>query len=289
MKHWLLGCLCVLLCGTAVAAPGAEDQPVVESSMLLTGTIVVAPDGSVRNHAIDRPEKVPSAIRAFADKAITAWKFVPVVIDGQPVTAQVQMHLRLIADPVEHGGYAIRIGGASFEGGAPNESVQADLDVNRRRAPQYPYDAMVAHAGGTVYLLLRIGRQGQVLDIAAEQVNLTVQGEAWEMTRLRREFSGASIAAAKQWRFIAPTAGPAENLPYWLARVPVTFIPSRTGRAPSEAAEYGRWQPYVRGPQEVVPWLQAPQLSADAADTTPDGSVLTLGQVPHLVTRVSGD
>jgi hypothetical protein len=104
MKHWLPGCWCVLLCGTAVAAPGAGNQPVVESSMLLTGTVVIAPDGSVRGHAIDQPDKVPSAIRAFVDKAVAAWKFAPVVIDGQPVTAQAQMHLRLIADPVEHAG-----------------------------------------------------------------------------------------------------------------------------------------------------------------------------------------
>ena len=291
MKHWLLGCLCVLVGGVAFAALAAVDRPVVESSMLLTGTIVIAPDGSVRSHTIDQPEKVPSAIRAFADKAMAAWKFVPAVIDGHPGVAQAKVHLRLIADPTADGSYVVRVGGVSFEGdGDSSENLQENVAVSRLHAPQYPFDALRAHTGGTVFLLLRVGRQGEVLDAAAEQVNLTAQGPAWEMAKLRGQFARASLVAVKRWRFVAPTTGQLADKPYWYARVPVTFALRSPGHPPpTDEDEYGQWQPYVRGPREVVPWLNVPQLTAGAVDTTPDGSVLALGQGPKFATPVSGD
>lgn len=58
MKQWLGGCFCVLLSGLALAAPGTATKRVVEASTLVTGMIVIAPDGSVRSHAVDQPEKL---------------------------------------------------------------------------------------------------------------------------------------------------------------------------------------------------------------------------------------
>lgn len=288
MKRWLSGCCCVLMCGVALAAPGTTNQQVVESSMLLTGTVAIAPDGSVRSHAVDHPEKLSPTIRAFVDKTVSAWKFVPVVVAGQPVTAQTRMHLRLIADPAAGGNYAVHVGGVSFTGGDPDEYVHRDADAAHRVAPKYPQEALHARAGGTVYLAVRIGRQGRVLDAAAEQVNLTVLGSARQMADLRRAFAKASVSAAMHWTYAVPTSGPHVGDPYWIARVPVSFTIGRMAARPAAGGEYGRWQPYVRGPREVVPWLQAPRLAADAVDTTPDGSVLTPGQGPQLVTGVAG-
>ena len=290
MKPCLLVWLWLLVGGSALAATAVSSRPIVESSMLLTGTIEIAPDGSVRSHTIDQPEKVPSAIRAFADKAIAAWKFKPIILGGQPVVAQAKLHLRLIADPVGGGNFAVRIGGASFEGGEPSESLQNNDEVNRQHVPKYPYDALRAYTGGTVFLLLKVGRQGQVLDAAAEQVNLTALGSAWEMAKWRQEFARASIVAAKQWRFVVPTSGPLLDEPFWYARIPVAFALKVSNQSPATAeSEYGRWQPYVRGPQEIVPWFKLPPQAADAIDTTPAGSVLALGQGPKFATPVSGD
>ena len=71
--------------------------------------------------------------------------------------------------------------------------------------------------------------------------------------------------------------------------MPVSFFLSLNGKYPSEEETDGRWQPYVRGPREIVPWLDAPQLAADAVDATPDGGVLALGQGPQLAIPASGD
>lgn len=286
MKHWLMGCCCALV--SVFALVESHAAPVdVESSMLLTGSVTIARDGSVRSHAIDQPDKVPSAVRAFADKAIATWKFVPIVVDGQTVVAQAKMHLRLVANRTGEGKYAIRVGGVSFDDDASNESLRFDDAVNRQFPPRYPHVALQARTGAVVYLLLKVGHQGAVMDAAAEQVNLTNIGDAVEMRRLRRAFANASIKAAKHWRFIAPTSGPLIDQPVWYASVPVTFVLSTEKPAADSMDTYGHWQQYVRGPQEPVPWANAPRSTADAVDTTPDGSVRMLGAGPQFAT--SGD
>ena len=283
MKRWLLACICALVSGFAMATPAAADNQ-VEASMLVTGSIVIAPDGSVRSHALDHPEKLSPTIRAFIDKAVSAWKFVPVVVDGKPVAARTQMHLRLIADATEHGNYAVRVGGASFTGGAPGE--HADKNTDHHMAPRYPPAAIRARVGANVYLVLKIGRQGQVLDAAAEQVNLTARGSVRQMKELRGLFAKASLAAAKRWTYDAAAHDFRAGEAYWVARVPVVFRLSTMGAVPVDP--YGQWQPYVRGPQEIVPWLDPAQLAAGSADTTPDGSVMPVGQGPQLASPASG-
>ncbi len=288
MKQWLGGCFCVLLSGLALAAPGTATKRVVEASTLVTGMIVIAPDGSVSSHAVDQPEKLTPEIKAFIDRAIATWRFVPVVINGQAVTARTQMHLRLIAAKAEDGHYTVRAGGASFTGANADDSVHMDASHPRRVQPKYPSEALQARVGGTVYLLLKVGRQGQVLDAAAEQVNLTSWGSERQMAGLRHAFAEASVLAAMRWTYAVPTTGPDVDAPYWVARVPVTFQIQRPGSRSDGFDSYGHWQPYVRGPQEIVPWLDSRQLAADAVDTTPAGSVLPLAPGPQLATPVSG-
>lgn len=285
MKRCLLGWFFALVSGVALASGGATD-PSVEASMLVTGTIVIAPDGSVRSHAVDQSDKISPAINAFIDKAVSAWKFVPVLVDGKPVTTQTKMHLRLIADPAEHGDFVVHVSGASFGNGVPGEHVSMSPD--HRIAPRYPPDAVRARVGGTVYVVLKIGRQGQVLDAAAEQVNLTARGTDEQMTRLRRLLAKAALSAADRWTFNVPTTGPHMGDAYWVARVPVAFHLYSMGERRVDRDEYGKWQPYVPGPREIVPWLAAEQLAAGSADTTPDGSVTQLGQGPQLVSPLSG-
>ncbi len=288
MKSLLLRGVWVVAAGLAFCVQAAPRLPQVEASMLISGTIVIAPDGSVRSHVVDRPEKLPPAIQDVVGKAIASWKFDPIMVDGQPVLAQTTMNLRLVVDPVDRGSYAIRIGGVSFSGGDPRADPQSDATANRRYMPTYPSDAMRAYAGGTVYLLLRLGREGQVLDAAAEQVNLTVWDSPEKMAKLREKFANAALVAVKRWTFIPPNIGPSVDEPFWYARMPVTFNVRWYGHTAPEADEYGHWEPYVRGPRQSVPWHDLPQLAADAVDTTPGGRVLALGKGPKLTNRPPG-
>lgn len=285
MKRWLSGCFCAAMSCLSFAASGVPDNH-VELSMLVTGSLVIAPDGSVRSHSVDQVAQLSPPINSYIDKAIAAWKFVPSLVDGKPVTALTRMYLRLIADRDQHGNYVVRVGGASFDSGNPNESVQPDMSAHS--VPSYPPDAEHMGVGGTVYLLLKIGRQGQVLDVGVEQVNLTETDTIGRMAHFRAEFARASLLTARRWTFFPPATGSEENQSFWIGRTPVVFVLGRGGQSSLTTEEYGHWRTYVRGPHMDVSWLAPGHLAAASADTTPEGTVMMLAHGPRPVTSVSG-
>src|SRR3546814_17137523 len=70
------------------------------------------------------------------------------------------------------GKFAIYIACAGFgqaSGAKPTDSVEA----REMKPPVFPRDIVRMGGEGVVYLLLKIGRQGTVEDMAVEQVNLT--------------------------------------------------------------------------------------------------------------------
>ena len=100
------------------------------------------------------------------------------------------------------------------------------------------------------------------------------------MAGLRDAFAKASVAAARLWTYPPANSVLHPDDSYLIARVPVTFsINQPRARADDD---YGRWQPYVAGPREVVPWLHAAQSATDGVDTAPQRSVLPLGQGPQV-------
>jgi hypothetical protein len=270
--------LLVLASGVALAAsPGRSP---VELSMLLTGTVVIAPDGRVQSYTLDQAEKLSPTITAFMDKSVSAWTFRPVEVDGKPVTAKSKMNVRLVADPGEGDQFVVRVKGASFGENKPGETISY-VKGPRRVPPHYPPGAVHARAGGTVYLLVKVNRDGTVLDAAAEQVNLTERGPAPTMKLLRKMFADASVNAARHWTFDVPTIGPHAGEPWWVARVPVSYWITNGSRA-NPATHYGQWQAYVPGPVEIVPWADTKLLANDAIDTVPDDAVQLLAPAPRL-------
>ena len=285
MKRLLLRLLlCGLLAGTALAAVARSTPTPVEASMLVTGTIVVAPDGSVSSYAVDHPEKLPSAVISVIAKNAPHWTFKPVLLDGKPVTAKASMSLRIVATPLQQtGGYTVGIRGASFGQDAPGESISKDARI----PPRYPERAVRDRVSGTVYLVVRVGRQGQIDDVAAEQVNLRTLGRPFEMERWRKELAEASVAAARRWTFHPPVTGKHANDPYWIARVPIAFNIRPMGSPPPEQP-YGQWQSYVPGPHMLIPWLDQKQLAASSADAVPDGGIEPLGSGLQLTSGLKG-
>lgn len=264
MKRFLMGLFCALLSAAALAAGPAAVRKRVQASMLLTGTIVVAPDGSVSSYAIDKPEKLPPMVTGLIAESIPRWKFEPTLLDGKPVAAKAKMSVRFVAKPVGDDKYSVGISGAEFGQNVPGESIT----YKDRVAPTYPHEAARSRVSGTVYLLLRVERQGQVQEAVAEQVNLVVVDNDEEMERWRKMLANSALAAARKWTFNLPTSGEHMNDEYWVARVPVTYGLGRYDEL--RADDYGKWQPYVPGPRQPVPWIDEQRLLSGSADALPD-------------------
>ncbi|WP_266172146.1 energy transducer TonB [Dyella subtropica] len=281
-RLWML-MLCVMFSGLAFADGAYAVRKRMEASMVVTGSIVVAPDGSVRSYELDKPDQLPPAVVGLMRKATAEWRFGPVLRDGVAVAAKAKMSTRIVAKRQENGDYVARVAGTTFGEDLPEEQVSIKKDQAR---PRYPMEAVRARVAGTVYLLLRIDRDGKVADVSAEQVNLTVADDDNGMRVWRRVLADASIRAAREWTFNTPTSGPRVKDDYWIARVPVSYQVQAAGtRVPDD---YGHWQGYIPGPKEPVPWLAKYRRPGDdednMADALPDDGLYMLGSGPHLIT-----
>ncbi|MBB6189574.1 energy transducer TonB [Rhodanobacter sp. MP7CTX1] len=288
MKRWLMGLFCLLLAGTALASSLKDVRERVQASMLVTGSILVAPDGSVRSYTIDHAEKLPPVVAGLIDNGTKSWIFTPVLIDGQPVAARASMSLRVVAKPDGKDDYTISVAGAQFgedkkdkgDDSEPGETITYDTHPS----PHYPPSAVSAGVWGTVYMRLLINRQGRVEDAIAEQVNMGVVASDRELDKWRNVLADASLRTAKGWTFHIPTIGREATKDHWEARVPVSY--SIDGRTPRE--RYGKWDPYVPGPEQAVPWQQKSEESSGAADAIADGGLYQIGSGLQLTTPLNG-
>jgi hypothetical protein len=282
MKNWLAGMLCLVLSGAAVASGPGGVRKRVQASMVLTGTIVVATDGSVRGYAIDHADKVDAEAMALVNRSIPTWKFEPVFRGGHAVVAKAKMSMRVVAKPVGDGNYALSINGTQFGENVPGEQISYKDKVQ----PSYPAQALRGRVAGTVYLVLRVGRQGQVEDAAAEQVNLAVIASDQALRQWRTILARSALSAARKWTFNIPSTGEYRNKAHWIARVPVQY--SLSQRDQPRVDHYGKWQSYLPGPKELVPWVEDKHLLSGSPDALPGDGLFPLDQNGlHLMTAPS--
>jgi len=169
MKRWIVAALSASLAFAAWAAGPNEVRERAEGSMLVTGWIDVSPDGSVHSYTLDKPGKLPAVVTDLIQKNVPAWTF---KLDGNPnMIERARMSIRLVARRADDTHDAVTITGANF--GESNPASGESVTYKSRQPPKYPLSAVQAHVGGTVYLYLRVDRQGQVADAVAEQVNLS--------------------------------------------------------------------------------------------------------------------
>lgn len=274
----LVATLLLALAAVAVAGAGKTPESVrkqIEASMLLTGAIEIEADGSVRGYSIDNEDKVPDYVLAGIGKWVPAWRFKPVLVDGKAVPARAKMSLRMGAEPSGDDSFSIYIAGASFgESGARTTDSIARLE---RKPPVFPRDIANMGGKGTVYLLLKIGRQGTVEDVVAEQVNLTAYASEPEMKRIRRRLAAAAVKRAWEWTFDAPSTGELAGADFWSVRVPVEF----SYRGDKEVA-YGQWEGYLPGPHTRAPWLA--DEDSTGGDALASGDLHMIGAGPKLLT-----
>lgn len=281
-KAWILALVVSLLPLLAAAAPRAETLKQVESSMLVKGTIETNADGSVNTVTIDKQEKFPPGLVDFVQKQILAWKFEPVLVDGEAMRARSPMSARVVAREVGEGSYSIAIRNASFEGEEPVEGET--LTSVRMTPPRYPKAVAMSGASGMVYLLVKVDGEGRVVDAIVEQVNLKTVGTSNEMTVWRKALANAALGAARQWTFKTPVKGEQASQEFWSARIPVAFYMNNNLNA-----VYGKWERYIPGPRQSAPWSEEnrPGFSPDALA---DGGIYMVGQSkgPKLLTALDG-
>lgn len=252
----------------AVAQSAREMRKHTEASMLVTGHVLVDEEGSVSGWEIDRTEKLPPGVVGLIERSASAWKFEPVLVDGQPRKAKARMSLRVVASQQEGGSYqvAIRSGYFGEEALKPGERLKlagtSEVQPIEMRPPIYPKRAVEMGAQGTVYVILRINREGLVDDVFAEQVNLKTVGNEMQMRHMRDMLAKPALAAAGKWTFQIPATGESASNEYWLVRAPINYA-LRDKVDPG----YGQWDAYIPGPRRRAPWDEAdpdPNYSPDA-------------------------
>lgn len=275
----LLTALCMGVAAQAGNTLAARKQ--VESSLLLKGTITIARDGSVLSHTLDSTEELGDKLTKFVDGSIDKWHFEPVEVDGHAVIATVPMSLRLIAKPTNDGNMSVAITSTHFgnsEGAHPSGGVARR---DRLVPPEYPEAALRVGGKGEVYLIAQVGRDGSVINVDAEQVNLRVIGTERDMAMMRKLFTDAAVKAARRWTFTPPTTGVSANKDSWLVRVPVVFVIGSKG---TQAIKQGQWDSYVPGPRNMhMPWAQEQLRTAGSPDALPEGGVYPLEQGAKLL------
>ena len=280
MKWWLAAFLLVLA-GLSTASTREEMRKQAEGSMLLTGSIGIEPDGSVSGYAIDQREKVPPYVLANIERHVPGWRFQPVIVDGRAASVRTKMSLRMVARPAGGGDFHVFIASASF--GGPSEGAEDDTDqiaIVQMKPPVFPPGAYEQGGKGDVYVVLRIGRDGNVADAVVEQVNLKVVGSRHQVERIRGALSDATLRAARKWTFRPPTTGSEAGADFWSVRVPVSYA------FRGENVAYGAWESYVPGPRTRAPWVDP---GLDGNDALVAGGIYPIGSGITLLTALERD
>lgn len=248
----------------------------MEMSMLLEGEIQVSSRGEVTNYHIKDADKVPPAALDFVTASVESWAFEPPMMDGQSVALLNKMRILVVAQEQVDGSFVLRIQSAAF---SPANDVDTGYEVATvdMAAPRYPKDAARVGAGARVFLVLKIGRDGRVEDVFAEQINIITSSMTMSTDRnLYGAFERASVETARGWKFTPPHRGEQAEADYWTLRVPVTYF---IGREPRSM--YGRWEPYLRTPRKTADWVDD-SLLANSPEAMLDGQPRIAGDVSGL-------
>jgi hypothetical protein len=254
-KLLLLGLLLAAPCLPVDAQKPSAIRDTLEARMLVTGSVDIEPDGSVSAIALDHLDQIPVPVVDLVERAAARWRFEPILVNGVTVPVRAPMSLKVLANkvPGAQGEFTLRLDGAYF-GQDDAEAGEIATSV-KRHPPEYPKDLLYRGISGTVYLVLKIGRDGAVQDVVAEQVNLNFVGDARQMERWRKMLAVSALAAARKWIFASPGEGDDVDAPFWSVRLPVDYrlVDFRLGDDPRSRA--GKWEVYVPGPRQEVEWL----------------------------------
>ena len=281
MAAMALLCGCLVAAGAVAGGRGAKARAQAESSLQVSGTITIGKDGNVLAHTLDPKAPLGEPLTQFVNKAVAAWRFTPIRVDGELVNARVPMHLRLVAKRAGDDKVSVTIASSYF---GSNEAMAATDNPSSTKLtpPKFPQQALHMGGQGTVYLIVQVDRAGKVANVDAEQVNLRVAGSERDMAFIRDQFTDAAVRAARGWTFAIPTTGEGADDANWLVRVPVDFVLTGPDMRKREA---GTWDSYIPGPRNMgMPWAQEKLQTAGSPDALPDEGVYPLRQGATLLT-----
>lgn len=246
-----------------VAAPSMRAlQDQVESSMRIKGSLDIGADGRVVAVRLDQQDAIPAGVVGFVKESMAGWEFEPTLQEGKTVPITTPVSLRVVGKVQGDGSARIEIRSASFV-----DYREDDLTRPARLSgsvPTYPVRTAGRGVAADVFLLIQVGRDGKVRNVAAEQVNLRVLVPPRQLDTVRTAFANSAIQAVRDWQFRIPTQGPLADRETWVVRLPVRYA----DQPPS--GDVPAWEPYLPGPRQRAAWQQ-PERVTVAPDALGDG------------------
>jgi len=279
-KAWggaLLG-LAMAMAAASMQAVAIKQAP-IEASMQVTGTLSIDAAGAVSGFTLDEREKLPAQVTALLERTLPALRFerTPNGDGSRPV--QAKMTLQVLATQADAEHMTISLHHARFVEAEP--PVTERISVEHRVPLHYPYEALKVEMTATVYVAVRIDRNGRVIDAQARQVNLGRPDTETRMRQLRAVFAKPTLEAVRHFTFNVPKIGPHANDADFSGVLPVQYVIN--GVVP----RYGQWTVYVPGPKAEIAWLDRED-AADDSEAVRDGEFAQSGTGLKLLTPIGG-
>lgn len=274
-RRILLFTLLALCAFAALATRYETTRKQVEASMLVTGELVVAPDGAVKSYKLDRADALPPETRELLAEVVPSWELDVASADGSPLQspAAVKMSVQLLARPIAGVDDQLRVTIQDTAFWDPNAPVPVKAK-GKLTPPEYPLFAARSGVSGIVYVVLRLNPDGTVAETHVERVDMTVLGDAKTLRKFSKVLAEAAVGESKQWTFDIAPERLAKPEPV-AVRVPIEFK-LVADESQIQEAEYGRWRAYVPGPYAPIPWQGR---TADGGDVEGGIGAMVPGQI----------
>jgi len=255
-------------------------------SMSVNGTLVVDTDGSVRDYALTTT--VTPGLAEALGKTIKAWRFEPVLVDGQPTRAEAKMRISLAA--TENGkDYQVHVENAVFRPATPSAQAPArtvEATGRSMNPPVYPRELQRAFISGRVLVALHFTPEGKVIEAVPVQSMIFDARGGSDRTYAKaiKQFEDATLAAVRKWTVSvqvkpgAPTS--AKDFTTY------TTVDYRMGDGPNGDIP-GEWRRVSRTPRAALPWLPATEAPKVGVADVAAGESFPLADALHLASPVS--
>lgn len=266
-----------LIAGVGAAAPSTEAVA-VESLRLMEvrGSVVIGVDGGVVDAELTT-ERIEPELRDSLMRAMRAWRFTPVRIQGQPTQAKTSFRMSLAARP-DGDKFKVRIDGVDFGDQSEPTAIVPDgakppIRAKQLTPPQYPQDLMFRGVGGSVLVAILVGPDGrteraQVVQSLIHDFGRTRGGKSAQ--RAMRALEANALAAVKRWSYEVPperaTAAPQDR----------TVVTTVVYMVDYDVNQPGYWVPVQRGERRPTEWLPPERMQSLALGASGSGAPMDI-------------